>query len=294
MNKDDGGFTRRDLVWGTLGATLGAALLRGAPKEDAPRPAGKSRVILTRDKDVLNDKLDVDAVALKKMLNGAMTRLTGEKSARDAWRALFKPGDVVGLVPTTALNATHAELTDAVRTALMDIGIPEQNIRNVQRDMDGVKASTALLCMPALKAHWLTGIGTVLKNYIMFSGEPRRYHDADSHNLGAIWNLPFIKGKTRLVLVDALTPLCDKGPQPDPRYRWPYKGLIAGTAPVAVETVGLRVILKKREGMRGEPWPLSPPPLCVEAADKDHGLGTSRWEAIELVRMGWGEDALIA
>jgi hypothetical protein len=54
--------------------------------------------------------------------------------------------------------------------------------------------------------------------------------------------LRVVKGKTKLVLVDSLYPLCDKGPQPDPRYQWPYNGLIAGTDPVAVETVCLNII----------------------------------------------------
>ena len=36
-----------------------------------------------------------------------------------------------------------------------------------------------------------------------------------------------------LVLVDALRPLCDKGPQVDPRYLWDYTGLVAGVDAVA-------------------------------------------------------------
>ena len=79
-----------------------------------------------------------------------------------------------------------------------------------------VKPCTALIGLPALKAHWLTGIGTVLKNYILYSGNPSAYHREDSAKLGEIWNLSHVKGKTRLVLADALYPLCDKGPQPDP------------------------------------------------------------------------------
>jgi hypothetical protein len=81
------------------------------------------------------------------------------------------------------------------------------------------------------------GIGPVMKNYIMCSGRPSRYHDARSAKLGEIWRIPELKSKTRLVLVDALYPLCDKGPQPNPRYKLAYNGLIAGTDPVAVETV---------------------------------------------------------
>lgn len=61
------------------------------------------------------------------------------------------------------------------------------------------------------------------------------------------------KGKTKLVIVDSLYPLCDKRPQPDPRYQWAYSGLIAGTDPVAVETVCLRIITEKRKAIRGKP-----------------------------------------
>jgi hypothetical protein len=133
----------------------------------------------------------------------------------------------------------------------------------------------------------------VLKNYITYSGAPSNYHDANNVKLGEIWQLPIVKGKTRLVVVDALRPLCDKGPQPDPRYMWDYRGLLGGTDPVAVETVCLRIITEKRQALRGEPWPLSPPPLCVTAADETYGLGTSRWSEITLDRVGWTQDALV-
>ena len=294
MKKNDHGVTRRDLVRGTVGVALGIALSGGREAAAAEGPARRSRVVLVRDPGVLDGSLNVDRVALKKMLDQTVTGFTGEKTSRDAWKKLFKPSDTVGLVTTDHLNPTHEELVDAVRTALLGIGVPPERILMAQRDIDAVKACTALIAMPALKAHWLTGIGTVLKNYIMFSGKPSNYHDENSAKLGEIWNLPFVKGKTRLVLVDALRPLCDKGPQPDPRYRWTYKGLIAGTDPVAVETVGLRIITNKRTAMRGEPWPLQPPPLCVEAADKVYALGTSRWEEIELKTFGWEENLLIA
>lgn len=294
MKKNENGVTRRDLVRGTVGVALGLTILGGKESQASEGPARRSRVVLVRDPGVLDGSLNVDPVALKKMLDRSMTGFTGEKTSRDAWKKLFKPADTVGLVTTSHLNPTHEELVGAVRTALMGIGLPQDRILMVQKDIDKVKACSALIDLPALKAHWLTGIGTVLKNYIMFSGDPGRYHEENSHKLGEIWNLPFVKGKTRLVLVDALYPLCDKGPQPDPRYRWAYKGLIAGTDPVAVETVGLRIITNKRKALRGEPWPLQPPPLCVEAADKMYGLGTSRWEEIEFKNFGWEEDLLIA
>ena len=79
----------------------------------------------------------------------------------------------------------------------------------------------------------------------------------------------------------------------DPRYLWDYKGLIASTDPVAADAVGLQIITAKRKALRGEDWPLSPPPLCVQMADEKFGLGTSRMSEIELVRAGWTAQALI-
>ncbi|MEA3420857.1 MAG: hypothetical protein U9Q97_04170 [Acidobacteriota bacterium] len=40
-------------------------------------------------------------------------------------------------------------------------------------------------------------------------------------------------------------------------------------------------------------WPLSPPPICVEAADKVYNMGTSNLENIDIQTIGWAEDSLI-
>jgi hypothetical protein len=279
--------TRRDFMRGGVTAALGLSLAR--PAGAAPRSA---RVVLVRDEQALAG-LAAKADVVARMVGDVVARVTGKPTAADGWRSLVKPQDVVGLVTTDHLNATHDELTAAVREAVRAAGVPGDRIRMAQGRPEQAAACTALVALPALKAHWLTGIGTVLKNYITFSGRPASYHGADNVKLGEIWLLPHVKGKTRLIVVDALRPLCDKGPQPDPRYMWPYRGLLAGTDPVAVETVCLRIITEKRRALRGEPWPLSPPPLCVEAADRTYGLGTSVWGEITIDRAGWTADALV-
>jgi hypothetical protein len=292
--------SRRDFVRGAVGAVVGA----GAHQDRAAyaaldqaklaaRPGRTARVVLVRDEKVLNGSHDVDTSVLGQMLGDTVVRLTGQKTPKAAWQALFKPTDTVGLVPTPHLNPTHGELVEAVRRALVDAGIPAAQVREAQGGIELPRACTALIAMPGLKAHWLTGLGTVMKIYIMYSGRPSSYHGENNANLGETWLLPGVKGKTRLVLVDALRPLCDKGPQPDPRYLWDYKGLIAGTDPVAVDAVGLQIVMAKRRALRGEDWPLSPPPLCVTAADEKFGLGTSRMSEITLDRAGWAQDVLV-
>jgi len=293
MDHSNGVVTRRDFIRGTVGATLGASLLRPEWLQGKERGANPSRVVIVRDRDAIDGEHRARPAVLERMLRQTLTKLTGKETAGDAWRDLLAPGDVVGLVPTPHLNPTHDELVAAVRKTLIAAGFPEERIRNAQGGPEGPERCTALISMPALKGHWLTGIGTVIKNYIMFSGNSRGDHREDSAKLGEIWKLPSVEGKTKLVLVDALFPLCDKGPQPDPRYKWAYKGLIAGLDPVAVETVCLKIITAKREALKGEPWPLSPPPICVEAADKVYGLGTSRLSGIEIDTVGWNEDLLV-
>jgi len=278
---------------GTIGATIGASILGlNWPMTEA-KAARSSLVAVVRDKTALDTSKKVNISVLEKMLEQTLIKVTGQNNAKEAWLSLIKPDDMIGLVPTDHLNQTHDEVVSAVKSSLVDAGIPRDRIVFAQGGPRRPKKCTALIALPALKAHWLTGIGTVLKNYIMYSGSPASYHGGNSAKLGEIWNLPFVKGKTKLVLIDSLYPLCDKGPQPDPRYQWTYNGLVAGTDPVAVETVCLKVITEKRKAMRGEPWPLSPPPLCVEAADKVYGLGTSKIEEIKVEHYGWEKELLL-
>ena len=286
-------LTRRDFIRGTVGAALGASIV-GADWMSVSEAAARSSVVtVVRAKNAMDSARNVDPTIIDTMLEQTLLKFTGRTNIEEAWLSLVKPSDTIGLVPTGHLNPTHNEVIDAVQSSLMDAGIPKKNIVMAQGGPSRVKNCSALIALPALKAHQQTGIGTVLKNYIMFSGRPSHYHKSGSSKLGEIWNLPDVKGKTRLVLVDSLYPLCDKGPQPDPRYKWHYNGLIAGTDPVAVETVCLRIIEEKRQALRGEPWPLSPPPICIEAADTVYGLGTSNMAEISIEHVGWEQDLLL-
>ena len=286
-------LTRRDFIRGTIGVTLGASILGIKWPQGEARAAGSSLVTIVRDKNATDSSKNVDSTILEKMLEQTLIKVTGQKNTKDAWLSLVKPNDVIGLVPTDHLNPTHDEVVNVVKSSLVDAGFAKAKIRLAQGGPSNPKKCDALIALPALKAHWLTGIGTVMKLYIMYSGSPSSYHKGNSSKLGEIWNLPFVKGKTKLVLVDSLYPLCDKGPQPDPRYQWPYNGMIAGTDPIAVETVCLNIINEKRKAIRGEPWPLSPPPICIEAADKVYGLGTSRMEQINIEHYGWEHELLL-
>ena len=286
-------WTRRDFIRGTIGVAAGTSIFGLNWLDREAKASSSSVVTIVRDKNAMDSSNNVNMAALEKMIDQTLMEVTRQSNTRDAWLTLVKLNDVIGLVPTDHLNPTHDEVIDAVKKSLVDAGFSRNKIKLLQGSPSGPKKCTALIALPGLKAHWLTGIGTVMKLYIMFSGSPSRYHNSNSAKLGEIWNYPFVKGKTKLVLVDALHPLCDKGPQADPRYKWPYNGLIAGTDPVSVETVCLKIITEKRKAIRGEPWPISPPPICVEAADKVYGLGTSQLDKIKIVNYGWEKDLLV-
>ncbi len=313
MSKDDRPIlTRRDFVRGTASSVLAASVIgpaglvparawtagpdAGAEAEPAPpeqaEPA-RSRVVVVREAAVQDADKNIDQEVLGAMLATAVTRVTGTSTAAEAWAGLYRPEDSVGIVKSDFMNHTHGELIQLVLASLKSLGIPESHIHDAQRDNSLVESSTALLCMPALKAHWLTGIGTVLKNYIMFSGKPSAYHKADSEKLAEIWQMDHVVGKTQLTLVDALRPMCNKGPQPDPRYKWNYNGLVVGTDPVAVEAVCVKILEAKREAIKEEPWPLTPTPVCLTAADETYGLGTADLDKIDVELVGWEDEALI-
>jgi uncharacterized protein (DUF362 family) len=156
-----------------------------------------------------------------------------------------------------------------------------------------LEACTALINVPAIKVHSLTGIAASIKNYINFTGKENSYHFQGSVKLGEAWKMPRVKGKTRLIIVDALRPYFGPGPQINPLHRWDYKGILVGTDPVAIDTVCLRICQMKRNLFKGEEWPISPPPKSIAAADKKYKLGTSDPSKIKLMKLGWLKDVLI-
>jgi hypothetical protein len=62
---------------------------------------------------------------------------------------------------------------------------------------------------------------------------------------------------------------------------------------VAVDTLGLQILMAKRKEHFGSKYRLSPIPRYIEIADKKYKLGTSDLNKIDLVKLGWKENILI-
>jgi hypothetical protein len=69
--------------------------------------------------------------------------------------------------------------------------------------------------------------------------------------------------------------------------------MLVGFDPVAVDSVGLRILQAKRREYFGQDQPLNPPAKHILLADTRHHLGTADPDKIELVKMGWKEDLLL-
>jgi len=233
------------------------------------------------------------------MLDEAVKSLLGTNEPLEAWQKLIKSSDIVGIKSNAwARLPTPKELEVAIKRRLLNVGVAEKNIdiddRGVLNNPVFIKA-TALVNVRPLRTHHWSGVGTCLKNYIQFVPNPPAYHDEGCSPLGKIWTYPIVKGKTRLNILSALTPqFYGRGANFfDKRYVWPYKGLIVGTDPVAVDAIGAHLLQAKRIAFFSEDRPLDVPPIHIMVADKTYHLGVSDLSRIQLIKLGWKEEVLI-
>jgi len=290
-------ITRRDFLHVAAGTTMAATLGIGSLGEARPEPSAK--VILIRNAEVLDGGGKIQGKILQSMLDEAVMSLQGTEKPLEAWQKLIKRSDIVGIKSNVWWKMpTPKELEAAIKRRLLDVGVAEKNIdiddRGVLNNPIFLNA-TALVNVRPLRTHHWSGVGTCLKNYIEFVPDPWAYHDEGCSPLGKIWTYPIVKGKTRLNILSALKPqFYGRGAHFfDKRYVWPYKGLIVGTDPVAVDTIGAHLIQVKRTAFFGEDRLLDVPPVHIMVADKTYHLGISTLRRIQLVKLGWMEEALI-
>jgi len=299
MIKNQGSVNRRDFFKiGTGAAAAGLFGTGGAESSEKPA-APTSRIVLIREKAVVGDDGTLDGEMLHSMLNRAMTSLFEVESPADAWKQVVSPTDVVGIKTNVWHNLrTPLELEDAIRSEVVNVGVKPEDVAVDDRGVlenPVFQRATALINTRPLRTHNWSGLGTCIKNLIMFVPRPPEYHADSCAPLGAMWKLPELEGKVKLNILVMLTPqFHGVGPHSfSKEYIWPYRGLIVGVDPVAVDATGARILQAKRELYFGEPRPISPPAHHIEIAGSRYGLGVSDPSSIDLVRLGWQEDALI-
>jgi hypothetical protein len=291
-------ITRRDFLKVTSAVPLAGALVpafKGSPSAADE----KVRVVLVRDENALDASGAPDADIIQKMLDDGVRALVGQRDAAAAWKTLVRPEDIVG-IKTNAWGKlpTPAEIEQALKRRIMEAGVPGDRLsiddRGVLRNPVFQNATALFNARPARTHQW-SGMGSCIKNYIQFVPRPADYHGDTCADLAAIWNLPLVKGKTRLNVLVMLTPLFHMigTQQYNKDFVWAYKGLILSRDPVAADATGLRVLEAKRRESFKDDGLLKPTPHHIQLADTRHHQGQSDPARIELVKLGWSEGALI-
>lgn len=292
-------YTRRDFLRESSAAIAAGTLYLNMPRKLLTQELKKEKVVLIRDKDLLDDSKKVRAVNIATMLDKAVMTLYGTSEPLTAWQQIIKPQDIVGIKSNVwGYLPTPPELEKAIKQRVMEVGVTEKNISINDRGLLSDKVflnSTALINTRPMRTHHWSGVGTLLKNYIMFVKNPSSYHGDTCADLATIWKIPLVKDKTRLNILVMITPLFHSvGPHDfNLQYTWAYNGLIVGQDPVAVDATGVRILIAKRKEYFKEDRPLNPPPKHIFLADTRHHLGTADPAKIELIKLGWQEDILI-
>jgi hypothetical protein len=186
-------ITRRDFLragsYVVMGSLMGVSLPKSAPAGETQ----KSKVVLIRDDKVVNgNSLRPDI--LGEMFDQAVSALFDTKDPQSVWQQLVKPADIVGIKSNVWRPLpTPAALEERIIARLIEVGVEAHNISVDDRGLDRnpvFKNSTALINIRPMRTHHWSGLGTLLKNYIMFVQQPWMYHGNACERLGSIWLKP--------------------------------------------------------------------------------------------------------
>ena len=287
-------MTRRDFFKGSAGMVIGSAVV-GLSAQTVK----KSRVVLVRHPDAVEAGSRFNAPVIQQMLDEAVVALLDAGNPAEAFGRLIKPGETVGIKSNVwSYLPTPAEVEQHLKRRVMEAGVEEGNIgiddHNVKQNPIFQRA-TSLINVRPIRTHYLAGMSGCIKNYIMFAPSQPALHPNSCADLGSNFNLPLVKGKTRLNILCCLTPqFHGRGPHHfSRRYVWNYNGILMSQDPVSVDTIGLELIKAKRRQVLGKAKELPPVPKHIKLADTKHGIGVGDLTRIELIKLGWQQDILI-
>lgn len=145
--------------------------------------------------------------------------------------------------------------------------------------------ATAVINFTQVKDHSICGFTGCLKNITHGSIiNPGKHHGAGAHaQIAALYNHDIVRSRVRLHIIDAYKIIYDKGPlDKDPKRRIPYGAVFATTDPVAMDTIGWKIVdqARKDNGMKSLAQVGREPKHIAMAADL--GLGAHAESKIKL------------
>jgi hypothetical protein len=308
------------------GLAVGGAqhLLAEPTSRPAPSTRPSTPVVVQARSDYVIEGRTVQKTILGEMLDWCLRTLTGTATVADAWKAFLHPDDVIalkfnesgaiGLGTTPAFaeiliqSLIHAgwkpeqivpiEVPETIHQAFgttrpsTDWQAEEVDFGSGRDRLAGVlKQVTAIVNVPFMKTHNIAGITASLKNLShALVKHPARFHD--NHccpYIGDIVALPQVRDKLRMNIVNALRSVFEGGPDATDDSTWQSGMVLAGTDPVAVDTVCLERLNRERKSNRTRnfrPLPYIDQDRAVVAyldAASRKGLGCSQLHAIRVV-----------
>jgi uncharacterized protein (DUF362 family) len=345
--------TRREFLR-TCAAAAGAGLLPviagcssstpagGGPADatgaaEAPLPAARTgagaflgRVARRSDPKVFG-AAGHEQARVDELVHRALADLVGVKDPSEAFRALFRPDDVVAIKLNCLAGpgmSSSPGVVHALVSGLLGIGITHRDIWIFERTTAELKragfepnrysdsrprcagndelgferdlsfsgavgssfadvvarTATALVNVPVLKDHDLSGVGCGMKNLYGLIHNPNRYHDNNCDPFIAdLAAHPCVRDKLRLVLADALTAQYHGGPARSPAHQWKPAAVLAAGDQVALDRLAQEMIEDQRAA-RGLPTLAESrrPPRWLETAAA-RGLGEHRREKLSVI-----------
>lgn len=252
------------------------------------------------------------------MVEEALKVLARKDDPKAAWRAVLKPDDRIAIkfnhVGADILGTTvpfGVQLVDSLEAAgfardqIMLIEAPGELYRvtrtrppvfgwskpevsfgsGAEQLAAWLDEVTAIINVPFIKTHNIAGMTGCLKNLShALIRRPGRYHaNGCAPFIGDIVSLPQIRSKLRLHVVNALQAVFDGGPEARLSTIWPHRGVIVGTDPVAVDSIGLGILNDQREAARLPAIGDSLGRVAYLHAAAEKGLGTDDQDYITLL-----------
>lgn len=145
-----------------------------------------------------------------------------------------------------------------------------------------------LINVPVLKDHDGAGVTIALKNMYGVIHNPNKYHPNGCDPYIADVNmLAEIRSKLRLTICDATTACYEGGPSYKPEFAWQHNTLLVAQDPVALDTIGWKLIEQKRaeKGLKTLDAEGRAPHYIATAADAEHRLGVHDVQRITLTEV---------
>ena len=125
-------LTRRDFLKSSAATFFAGSLFLYSPDGIFTQLNPKTRVVLIRDRDLLDEFNRPRTEVVQEMLDGAVTTLLDEADPVQAWKRLVKPDDMVGIKSNVWLYLpTPGALEQAIKRRIVEADIPENYSRMV-------------------------------------------------------------------------------------------------------------------------------------------------------------------